>query len=39
MYEKFLALDENKRDIILRAALQEFGKYGYKKTSVEQIAE
>ena len=39
MYEKYLALDENKRDIILRAALQEFGKYGYKKTSVEQIAE
>lgn len=38
IYEKFLRLSEDKQDKILRAALGEFGKYGYKKTSVEQIA-
>ena len=36
--QHFLALEEEKQDRIRRSALQEFGRYGYQKTSVEQIA-
>lgn len=35
---KFLTIPEDKQDRIIRAALGEFGRYGYAKTSVEQIA-
>lgn len=38
IYTKFLAIPEDKQDRIIRAALGEFGKYGYAKTSVEQVA-
>ena len=34
----FLALEEEKQDRIRRAALKEFGRFGYQKTSVGQIA-
>lgn len=36
--EKFLALSEEKQKLILHAALQCFGKYGYEKASVNDIA-
>lgn len=36
--EKFLALSEEKQKLILYAALQCFGKYGYEKASVNDIA-
>lgn len=38
IYSKFHSIPEDKQDRIIRAALSEFGKYGYEKTSVEQIA-
>lgn len=38
MYEKFYSLSLDKQERIINAALKEFGKYGYKKTSAEQIA-
>lgn len=38
MYSNFLAISETKQDVILRAALREFGRYGYDKTSVDQVA-
>lgn len=34
----FLALEEDKQERIRRAALKEFSRFGYQKTSVEQIA-
>ena len=36
--EKFLALTEEKKMTILNAALQCFGKFGYEKASVNDIA-
>lgn len=36
--EKFLSLSEEKQTTILNAALQCFGKYGYEKTSINDIA-
>lgn len=38
IYKNFIALSEEKRTRILNAALHEFGLYGYKKTSMEQLA-
>lgn len=38
MYEKFLALSPEKQNRIRDAALTEFARHGYQKTSVEQIA-
>lgn len=38
IYSKFITLPLEKQDRIIRAALGEFGKYGYNKTSVEQVA-
>lgn len=38
IYDNFLALGEGKQERIRTAAMREFGRYGYKKTSVEQIA-
>lgn len=38
MYEKFYSLSLDKQERIINAALKEFGKFGYKKTSAEQIA-
>lgn len=38
MYEHFAALNEQKQRRIVEAALREFGRYGYRKTSAEQIA-
>lgn len=38
IFETFEALDAKKRERILTAAYGEFGRYGYKKTAVEQIA-
>ena len=36
--DKFLALTEEKRLTILNAALQCFGKFGYEKASINDIA-
>lgn len=36
--DKFLALTEEKRTAILNAALQCFGKFGYEKASINDIA-
>ncbi|MDO5410714.1 MAG: TetR/AcrR family transcriptional regulator [Lachnospiraceae bacterium] len=36
--DKFLALSEEKQNVIINAALQCFGKYGYDKTSINDIA-
>ena len=36
--DKFLALTEEKRTTILNAALQCFGKFGYEKASINDIA-
>ena len=36
--DKFLALNKNKQDIIINAAFECFGKFGYDKTSVNDIA-
>jgi len=38
MYENFHKLTEEKQKKIINAAMREFSKFGYKKTSVEQIA-
>ncbi len=38
IYDKFNALPQEKRERILNAAFREFGKYGYDKTSMEQVA-
>ena len=38
MYSNFEALPSDKKKRILDAAFREFGRYGYKKTSIEQIA-
>lgn len=38
IYSSFIALDDAKQTRILNAAFREFGLYGYKKTSTEQIA-
>ncbi|MDO5415586.1 MAG: TetR/AcrR family transcriptional regulator [Lachnospiraceae bacterium] len=37
--EKFYALPEEKKQSIINAALQCFGRYGYEKTSIQDIAE
>lgn len=39
MYENFLALPADKQQRIRDAAFQEFGHFGYKKTSMEQVAQ
>ena len=36
--EKFFALDEKKQNSIVNAALQCFGKHGYDKASISDIA-
>lgn len=38
IYEHFQGISKEKQERIIRSALSEFGRYGYKKTSVEQIA-
>jgi transcriptional regulator, tetR family len=39
MYEKFLELPEEKQDKIRNAGMEFFGKYGYKKTNTQDIAD
>lgn len=39
IYENFLVLNSEKKERILNAAFREFGRFGYKKTPVEQIAQ
>lgn len=39
MYEYFLDLPPDKQQRIVSAAMREFGRYGYQKTSAEQIAQ
>lgn len=39
IYENFLALGPEKQQRIRIAALREFGRYGYRKTSTEQVAQ
>lgn len=36
--DKFLALSEKKQKTIINAALQCFGKFGYEKASINDIA-
>ena len=38
MYENFYKIDEDKQQRIVEAAMLEFSKYGYQKTSTEQVA-
>lgn len=38
MYENFYKISKSKQKNIINASMREFSKYGYKKTSVEQIA-
>lgn len=38
IYTHFQTLDKEKKKRILNAAFREFGKYGYRKTSTEQLA-
>ncbi|MFV0363667.1 MAG: TetR/AcrR family transcriptional regulator [Suipraeoptans sp.] len=38
IYSNFLSISEDKQERILKAALRQFGLYGYKKTSTEQLA-
>lgn len=38
MYTHFSALDKAKQQRIINAALREFGRFGYRKTSAEQLA-
>ncbi|MCP1102872.1 TetR/AcrR family transcriptional regulator [Aequitasia blattaphilus] len=38
MYENFLKAQKEKQEEVLKAAYKEFGIYGYRKTSIEQIA-
>ena len=38
IYQNFLSLEEDKQQTILRACLREFGRYGYQKTSIDQVA-
>ncbi len=38
IYENFIALNKEKQERILNAACREFGRYGFKKTSMEQVA-
>lgn len=39
IYENFLALPDEKQQRVRNAAFREFGRFGYKKTSAEQIAQ